>query len=127
MHTATHLPSMHFRPIMPCVVIQLPWSWLFGEGIGYPTLEQVAGTRISLKDPLFVLDAEHLRSWRWFLVLAVLTYGLLPRVGLLGLSVLKQRRALAALPFTHQGAQAPYARMITPSLETGRASTGSGP
>jgi hypothetical protein len=107
--------------------IALPWSWLFGEGIGYPTLEQVAGTRISLKDPLFVLDAEHLRSWRWFLVLAVISYGLLPRLGLLGLSALKQRRALAALPFTHQSAQAPYARMITPSLETASASTGSGP
>ena len=29
-------------------VIALPWSWLFGEGIGLPTLEQIEGTRISL-------------------------------------------------------------------------------
>lgn len=108
-------------------LIALPWSWLFGEGVGLPTLEQVAGTRISLKDPLYVLDAEHLRSWRWFLVLAVLTYGLLPRVILLGLSAHKQRRALAALPFTHQSAQAPYARMITPSLEVRITGTGPGP
>ncbi|NBC49235.1 MAG: DUF2868 domain-containing protein, partial [Gammaproteobacteria bacterium] len=108
-------------------LIALPWSWFFGEGVGLPTLEQVAGTRISLKDPLFVLDAENLRSWRWFLVLAVFTYGLLPRVILLGLSALKQRRALAALPFTHQSAQAPYARMITPSLAIGTAHTGDGP
>lgn len=107
--------------------IALPWSWLFGEGVGFPTLEQVAGTRISLKDPLFVLDAEHLRSWRWFLVLAVFTYGLLPRLLLLGLSARKQRRALDALPFTHQSAQAPYARMITPSLAIGSARTGIGP
>ncbi|WP_462322523.1 DUF2868 domain-containing protein [Halochromatium sp.] len=99
-------------------LIALPWSWLLGEGVGLPTLEQVAGTRISLKDPLYVLDAGNLRSWRWFLVLSVLTYGLLPRLLLLGLSKLKERRALAALPFTHQAAQAPYARMITPSLET---------
>ena len=99
-------------------LIALPWSWLFGEGVGVPSLQQIAGTRISLKDPLSVLDADHLRSWRWFLVLAVITYGLLPRVLLLGLSMYKQRRALAALPFTHQSAQAPYARMITPSLET---------
>lgn len=99
-------------------LIALPWSWLFGEGVGVPSLEQIAGTRISLKDPLYVLDADHLRSWRWFLVLAVITYGLLPRVVLLGLSIYKQRRALATLPFTHQSAQAPYARMITPSLET---------
>lgn len=106
--------------------IALPWSWLFGEGIGIPTLEQVAGTRINLKDPLFFLNADHLRSWRWFLVLAVFTYGLLPRLVLLALSVLKQRRTLAALPFTHQRTQALYARMITPMLETG-GNTGSGP
>ncbi len=105
-------------------LIALPWSWLFGEGVGVPSLEQIAGTRISLKDPLYVLDADHLRSWRWFLVLAVITYGLLPRIALLGLSVYKQRRSLAALPFTHQNAQAPYARMITPSLETGIAVAG---
>lgn len=108
-------------------VIAAPWSWLLGEGTGYPTLEQVAGTRISLKDPLFVLSAEHLRSWRWFVVLSVLTYGLLPRLLLLGLSALRQRRVLASLPFTHQSAQAPYARMITPSLETALARTGRGP
>ncbi|MGB5736506.1 MAG: DUF2868 domain-containing protein, partial [Thiohalocapsa sp.] len=106
--------------------IALPWSWLIGEGVGVPTLDQVAGTRINLKDPLFLLSAEHLRSWRWFLVLAVFTYGLLPRLVLLAMSVVKQRRTLAALPFTHQRTQALYARMLTPSLETGGGS-GAGP
>jgi hypothetical protein len=105
-------------------MIATPWGWLFGAGVGYPTLEQVEGTRISLKDPLSILSAENLRSWRWFLVLAVFTYGLLPRLILVGLSVLKQRAVLAALPFTHQRTQGLYARMITPSLET--ALTGSG-
>ncbi|GEM_PF-1008120 len=107
-------------------IIALPWSWLFGDGVGVPTLEQVEGTRISLKDPLFIMDAEHLRSWRWFLVLAVLAYGLLPRLLLLGLSLLTVRRTLAALPFTHQRTQALYARMITPQLETA-GGTGRGP
>ncbi|MBK5929655.1 DUF2868 domain-containing protein [Halochromatium salexigens] len=108
-------------------LIALPWSWLFGEGVGVPTLQEIAGTRISLKDPLYVLNADQLRSWRWFLVLAVFTYGLLPRVALLGLSAFKQRRALATLPFTHQSAQAPYARMITPSIEIRTIHTGAGP
>ncbi len=106
--------------------IALPWSWQFGEGVGVPTLAQVEGTRISLKDPLYTLSAEHLRSWRWFLVLAVFTYGLVPRLVLLGLSVLTQRRTLAALPFTHQRTQALYARMVTPSVETA-AGSGAGP
>ena len=107
-------------------VMALPWSWLFGDGVGVPTLEQVEGTRISLKDPLFVMNAENLRSWRWFLVLSVLTYGLLPRLVLLGLSMRTVRRTLAALPFTHQRTQALYARMITPQLETA-GTTGHGP
>ena len=108
-------------------LVALPWSWAFGEGLGYPTLEQVAGSRIYLKDTLSALDAGHLRSWRWFLVLAVFTYGLTPRLVLLGLSALTQRQTLGALPFTHQRTQALYARMVTPSLETAAATSGTGP
>ncbi len=108
-------------------LIALPWGWAFGEGLGYPTLEQVAGSRIHLKDALSVLDAGHLRSWGWFLVLAVFTYGLIPRLILLGLSALTQRRVLSALPFTHQRTQALYARMLTPGLETAATGSGIGP
>lgn len=107
--------------------IATPWAWLFGEGVGYPTLDQVAGSRINLKDPLFLLSAEHLRSWRWFLVLSVFTYGLLPRLLLLGASLFAQRRVFARLPFTHGRTQPVYARMITPRLETGTAASGHGP
>jgi hypothetical protein len=104
-----------------------PWSWLFGEGLGYPNLEQVAGSRINLKDPLFLLNADHLRSWRWFLVLSVLTYGLLPRLVLLSISLFVQRRVLNRLPFTHARTQALYARLVTPRLETGTRGSGQGP
>jgi hypothetical protein len=108
-------------------LIATPWGWLVGEGVGYPTLEQVAGSRISLKDPLASLQAADLRSWRWFLVLSVITYGLLPRLLLLGASVLAQRRALAALPFTHGRTQALYARLVTPSLSGAEAVEQRGP
>ncbi|TCT20845.1 DUF2868 domain-containing protein [Thiobaca trueperi] len=105
-------------------VIASPWSWLFGEGIGYPTLEQIEGSRVNLAQWASAtsgagLDPEHLHSWRWFLVLAVFTYGLLPRLILLGISVLMQRLTLLRLPFTHARIQALYARMLTPRLETG--------
>ena len=107
--------------------IALPWSWLFGEGSGYPTLEQVAGSRIYLKDSLEWSNPEHLRSWRWFLVLGVIAYGLVPRLLMLGLSIYTQRRTLAKLPFTHQRTQALYARMVTPVLETATSGSGEGP
>ncbi|MBK5967260.1 MULTISPECIES: DUF2868 domain-containing protein [Thiorhodovibrio] len=119
--------------IDPAVIYHLtkfiawPWSWLFGEGAGYPTLAEIAGTRIYLKDPLSMFDAEHLRAWRWFLVLAVTSYGLLPRLAMLGLSAFIQRHALDRLPFTHQRTQALYTRLVTPDLDTGVGKTGMGP
>jgi hypothetical protein len=107
-------------------VVATPWGWLFGEGVGYPSLEQVAGSRILLKDPLYLLDADHLRSWRWFLVLAVCTYGLLPRLLLLGVSLLTQRHLLERLPFTQGRTQALYARLLTPTVETATHGSGHG-
>ncbi len=104
-----------------------PWGWLFGEGVGYPTLDQIAGSRINLKDPLFLLDASHLRSWRWFLVLSVFTYGLLPRLLLLAASVITQRHLLERLPFTQGRIQALYARLLTPTVETATHGSGHGP
>lgn len=104
--------------------VATPWSWLLGEGVGYPTLDQVDGSRIILYELARTvaapdsLDAGHLRSWRWFLVLAVLTYGMLPRLVLLLASVLAQRHLLNRLPFTHARTQALYARLVTPRLET---------
>ncbi|SDX11294.1 DUF2868 domain-containing protein [Thiocapsa roseopersicina] len=104
-------------------LIALPWSWLLGEGIGYPSLEQVAGSRIFLEHwasitPTVKPDPAHLRSWGSFLVLAVTTYGLLPRLLLWGGSVVARRLILARLPFTHSRTQALYARMLSPRLET---------
>ena len=119
--------------LSPAVVYDLartiawPWRWLFGEGAGYPTLDQVAGSRIILKDPSFLLAAEHLRSWRWFLVLAVFTYGLLPRLLLLAGSVLTQRHLLDRLTFTQGRTQALYARLLTPTVETATHGSGHGP
>ncbi len=107
-------------------VVATPWGWLFGEGVGYPSLEQVAGSRILLKDPLSLLDAGDLRSWRWFLVLAVCTYGLLPRLLLLGASLLTQRHLLERLPFTQGRTQALYARLLTPTVEIATHGSGHG-
>ncbi|MBK1693561.1 hypothetical protein CKO09_02245 [Chromatium weissei] len=104
-------------------MIALPWSGIFGEGVGYPTLAQITGSQIHLEQwasgaLVFHPDSEHLRSWRWFLVLAVVTYGLLPRLILLTLSILMERLALARLTFTHGRSLALYTRMLTPILDT---------
>jgi len=113
-------------------LIALPWSWLFGEGAGYPTLAQIEGSRVYLEQWAvigtgFKPNPEHLRSWRWFLVLAVFTYGLLPRLLLLFGSLIAQHLTLKHLTFTHGRLQALYARLITPRLDTHVGETGQGP
>jgi hypothetical protein len=113
-------------------VIAVPWSWLFGEGVGYPTLEQVEGSRIYLEQWTAAAaglkpNPDHLRSWRWFLVLAVFTYGLLPRLILLGGSMIAQRLTLIRLTFTHGRIQALYARMLAPHLDIHAGESGQGP
>lgn len=62
-----------------CRVIALPWSWWQGEGLGFPTLEQVEGSRIVLKDGIQSLETPVLASWWRFLALGVVVYGMLPR------------------------------------------------
>lgn len=60
--------------------IALPWSWFLGEGTGYPTLQEVEGSRIILKDGIAHLATENLISWWPFLLMCVLVYSLLPRL-----------------------------------------------
>ncbi len=125
--------AVHPQTVFDLVrIIAMPWSWLFGEGAGYPTLAQIEGSRVYMEHWASFArglnpNPEHLRSWRWFLLLAVITYGLLPRLLLLGVSALAQRIALARLPFTHGRIQALYARMLTPQLDTDSSGSRQGP
>ena len=94
-----------------------PWSWIWGEGEGYPSLKQVEDSRISAyKADVNEVEADARRSWWRFLLLAVFTYGLLPRLILYGLTSLTLRRNLKNLKFNHADCQRLYDRMITPEL-----------
>lgn len=125
--------SAHPQTIYDLVrLIAAPWGWLFGEGIGYPTLEQIEGSRVYMEQWAllgrgFDPNPEHLRAWRWFLVLALLTYGFLPRLALLLGSLLVQHLTLKRLSFTHGRLQALYARMLSPHVDTrvGESTSGS--
>ncbi|MEA3412656.1 MAG: DUF2868 domain-containing protein [Pseudomonadota bacterium] len=107
--------------------IALPWRPIAGEGRGYPGPEQVKGSRIYLNAKKEAYDPAHLRSWRWFLVLSVSVYGLLPRLALLAISLAARRRALAGLSFRDARSQALYRRLVTPSLDASARASGAGP
>ena len=95
-------------------VVALPWSWLFPQGIACPTLAQIAGSRMILKDGIYHLTTGDLISWWPFLCLCVLFYGLLPRLVLMGGGQWMKNRCLGSLAFNHASCQRLVARMTTP-------------
>ncbi len=98
-------------------LVALPWSWLFSPG-SVPTLAEIEGSRIILKDGIHHLANQDLVAWWPFLVLCLLVYGLLPRLALLFLGRVMARRSLARLTFTTPPCQALIRRMVTPLLST---------
>lgn len=100
--------------------IALPWSWLLPEHLAYPGVEAIEGSRIVLKDGIYRLTTENLVSWWPFMCCAVLFYGLLPRLGMLGLGLVLRRRLLRSLPSPEEPElRQLIRRMRTPTVETG--------
>ena len=99
-------------------LIALPWSWFISPEIAHPSLSQIEGSRIVLKDGITHLATQDLVSWWPFLCLAVLFYGLLPRVILMVAGMFAQRRALNGQDFNHSDCSRLMYRMKTPIVTT---------
>ena len=107
--------------------IALPWSWLVQGDAAFPSLTQIEGSRIILKEGIYNLSSPDLASWWPFLCFAVLVYGLLPRLLLLFGAVALQSRCLARLDFRQAAYERLFLRMRTPQVSTrGRAVSGAG-
>ena len=102
-------------------VVALPWSWFLPAA--YPGLEQIRGSQMVLKEGMYHLATGDLVSWWPFLCCAVVVYGLLPRLALLGLGVVQGRRALEQVPFTAAGLRRLVRRMQTPLVDAGGVET----
>jgi hypothetical protein len=63
--------------------LALPWSWLPAQWGLMPTLAQIEGSRIILKDGIQALASADLAAWWAFLCMCLLVYALLPRLLLL--------------------------------------------
>lgn len=77
----------------------LPWSWFMPETLAHPTLAQVEGSRIILKDEISVLATRDLVSWWPFLCLGILFYAVLPRGILMITGILAQNHVLRRFNF----------------------------
>ncbi|MGD9947702.1 MAG: DUF2868 domain-containing protein [Desulfobulbus sp.] len=96
--------------------IALPWSWIVPQA--YPTLAQIQGSQMVLKEGVAHLATADLVAWWPFLCCSVAIYGLLPRCLLLFIGWLKVRRSLEGLHFASLNFRPLLQRMTAPRIDT---------
>lgn len=99
-------------------LLALPWGWLFPPPVGHPTLDQVIGTKIILKEGMAALATPDLVSWWPFLCLSVCFYALLPRLVFFGGVSFVRRRVLDRFEFRQADCEALLLRLQTPRVST---------
>lgn len=87
-----------------------PWSSIVPSAAA-PTLAQIAGSKIVLKDGIRQLTTANLVAWWPFLVASVIVYGFLPRFALWIFTIVMERRALRHLTFEHVACDRLYERL----------------
>jgi hypothetical protein len=98
--------------------VALPWSFVVNEPLAHPTLSQIEGTRLILKDGMTRLTTENLVSWWPFLSFSVLVYGLLPRLALLATAWTMEKRALGRIRFENTACDMLMLKLTHPWIET---------
>jgi hypothetical protein len=98
--------------------LALPWSWLIPPDHAYPSLEQIEGSRIILKDSIYNLATQDLVSWWPFLVLCLLCYGLIFRLILVLAGMYLQHRSLSSFQMETPESLRLVRRMLTPLVST---------
>jgi hypothetical protein len=96
--------------------VALPWSWLVPQAV--PTLAQIQGSQMVLKEGIGHLATADLLAWWPFLCCSVAVYGLLPRITLLVIALIRQHRALEQLQFSSLVFRPLLQRMTAPRLDT---------
>ncbi len=98
--------------------VALPWSFVLKEPLAHPTLSQIEGTRMVLKDGITRLATQDLISWWPFLCLCVVFYGLLPRIVLLVSAWIMEQKSIARIRFDNMACDMLMMRLTHPRLET---------
>lgn len=96
----------------------LPWSWFIPGASSYPSLTEIEGSRIILKDGMYHLATGNLIAWWPFLVLSLFFYGLLLRLAFTVFGRLLEEHTLARLDFDNASCFTVIRRMRTPLVTT---------
>jgi hypothetical protein len=100
------------------MALALPWSWIVPENLAHPTLEQIEGSRIILKNGIGLLNSPDLAAWWPFLCFAVLVYGLLPRLVLLIFATIMKKKALNRVSFNRVSFDKLLLSLSSPAIDT---------
>jgi hypothetical protein len=92
-----------------------PWFWI---SAAHPSLAQIEGSRMILKDGMIHLATPDLVSWWPFLCFSILCYGLLPRLLLLIMGMWQQSRALGRINFSTSACDRLIHRMQAPQVKS---------
>jgi len=98
-------------------MISLPWSWFVPEGLAHPSLEQIEGSRILLKEGITTLTTKDLVSWWPFLCLGIFFYAFLPRLILIMVSFMAQKKAVGQFDFERPRFKKLLIRMQSPVMD----------
>jgi|GEM_PF-2304080 len=109
--------------------VAFPWREIWGAGVGYPDPQQVFGTRI--QSGMLTIDANDGDRYAWwpFLLLSLVSYVLLPRIGLLALALYGQRSSLRREGFQDVRSDRLFRSLVRRDLglDAGSAPAGSSP
>jgi hypothetical protein len=99
-------------------LLALPWGWVLPSGIGSPTLAEIKGSHIILKDGIYHLTTGNLVAWWPFLLLCLIFYGLLIRICFYICGKFLENYSLAKLEYNTPQCTALLRRMTTPVVST---------
>jgi hypothetical protein len=111
--------SLQLSPELVSRIVQwlaVPWSWILPQAV--PTLAQIQGSQMVLKEGISHLATADLLSWWPFLCCSVAVYGLLPRILLLVIAWNAQHRLLEQLRFSSLLFRPLLQRMTAPRIDT---------
>ena len=97
--------------------LALPWSWIMPEALVAPSLAEIEGSRILLKEGIAGLATAHLVAWWPFLCMGILVYGVLARAGLVVAGYQAQKGALARFDFSRPKFRRLAGRMRSPRMK----------
>lgn len=99
--------------------VSTPWAAWVPEALSGPTLEQVEGSRIVLKQGIAALATKDLVSWWPFLCLSMVCYAIVPRVLIIGGAALAQQSVLKQFDFQQPRFRRLIVRMKSPIMDIG--------